>query len=122
MALVSKAAIIESRGITRITLNRATIIKDGGIITALDAKTGELIKRGRARAAENYYASPVGGDGKVYLVSERGIATILRADHPWEILASHDFGGRVMATPVIVAGEFYIRTDEALHCYRRASP
>ena len=98
------------------------MVKDGGIITALDVKTGELIKRGRARAAENYYASPVGGDGKVYLVSEQGVATILQASRPWEILAAHDFGGRVMASPVIASGEFYLRTDNALSCYRCKSP
>ncbi|HET6423804.1 MAG TPA: PQQ-binding-like beta-propeller repeat protein, partial [Planctomycetaceae bacterium] len=43
-------------------------VKDGGICQALDAKTGKPTKQGRLEASDDYYASPVAGDGKVYLV------------------------------------------------------
>ncbi|MEZ5361961.1 MAG: hypothetical protein R2748_06335 [Bryobacterales bacterium] len=37
------------------------LIKDGGILTALDAATGEIVKQGRLpEAYDKYYASPVG--------------------------------------------------------------
>ncbi len=93
------------------------MVKDGGIVTSLDASTGELLKQGRARGPGNYYASLVAGDGKVYLCSERGVITVLTAGRQWEILSSHDLGERIMATPVADQGQMLIRTDDALYCF-----
>lgn len=93
------------------------MVKDGGIITSLDADTGEFLKQGRAVGQGNYYASIVAGDGKVYLISEGGVVTILKAGRAWSILASGDFKERVMATPVISDGMMLIRTDSALYAY-----
>jgi len=94
------------------------MVKDGGIITSLDAMTGDLLKQGRASGRGNYYASLIAGDGKVYLASERGVMTVLKAGRKWEILSSYDFGERIMATPTVAGGEFFVRTDEALYCFR----
>ena len=93
------------------------MVKDSGIITSLDAKTGKLLKQGRARGPGNYYASLVAGDGKVYLASERGVITVLTAGRDWSIEASHDFGERIMATPAVKDGHIYLRTDDALYCF-----
>ncbi len=93
------------------------MVKDSGIITSLDATDGRILKQGRARGSGNYYASLVAGDGKVYLASERGVLTVLKAGRKWEILSSHDFGERIMATPMVSDGQMFIRTDEALYCF-----
>lgn len=95
------------------------MVKDGGIVTSLDAATGQPLHQGRAVGPGNYYASLVAGDGKVYLCSEQGVMTILRADRRWEILASHNFGERIMATPTIRDGQVFIRTEKWLACYRK---
>lgn len=99
-----------------------TMVKDSGIITVLDAHNGEMLHRGRAEGRGNYYASLVAGDGKVYLVSEGGVMTVLQSgrDEPGKILSSHDFGERIMATPVISQGKIYIRTADALYCFEKA--
>src|SRR5690606_20281267 len=83
------------------------LVKDSGIATILDGKTGTLLAQGRARGRGNYYASPVAGDGKVYLTSEQGVVTILAAGGTLETLGSHDFGERILATPVIADGQMY---------------
>ena len=57
------------------------------------------------------------GDGKVYLASERGVVTVLKAAGKWEILSSHDFGERIMATPVMVKDKIFLRTESALYCF-----
>ena len=93
------------------------MVKDGGIVSSLDAKTGQVLKQGRSRGRGNYYASPVAGDGKVYLASERGVVTVLSAAGKWEILSTHDLGERIMATPVIVKDRIYLRTESALYCF-----
>ena len=95
------------------------MVKDGGIITTLDASNGEALKQARAIGGGSYYASIVAGDGKVYLISEGGVVTILKAGRDWSILGSHDFKERILATPVIADGMMLIRTDNALYAFRR---
>jgi outer membrane protein assembly factor BamB len=93
------------------------MVKDGGIVTSLDAGTGEIFKQGRAVGGGNFYASPVAGDGKVYLAGEHGFVTVLKAGPEWEVISSRDFGERIMATPVLDGSRMYVRTDAALYCF-----
>ena len=50
------------------------VLTDSGILTNLDAATGEIHYRERLPGASNFKASPVGVNGKLYLVSEEGTA------------------------------------------------
>jgi outer membrane protein assembly factor BamB len=93
------------------------MIKDGGIMTALDVTNGEILQQGRLEGRGNYYASPIAGDGLIYTASEQGVVTIVKAGAKWDVLSSHDFKQRIMATPVISHGQLFIRTDAALYCY-----
>ena len=70
-----------------------------------------------ADALDKYYASPVAADGKVYLFSESGKGTVVKAGADWEILSTSDFGADVYATPAIVGDILYVRTREALHAF-----
>lgn len=97
------------------------MVKDGGIVTSLDPTTGKVLKQGRGRSPSSYYASPVAGDGKVYLLGERGVLTVLRASGDWEILSSHDFQERAVATPVIDDGQVLIRTEKSLYLFGKKS-
>jgi outer membrane protein assembly factor BamB len=92
------------------------LVRDGGIVTTLDAPTGKVLKQGRLTGAiEGYYASPVGVDGKVYFSSQQGKVTVVRAAGQWEILAVNDFGAEIYATPAMTDGRMYIRTANALY-------
>ena len=97
------------------------MVKDSGIITSLDIDTGEILQQGRAEGGGNYYASLIAGDGKVYLTSERGVITVLRASRSWTVLSSHDFKERIVATPVARQQTMFVRTDAALYAYRKRS-
>jgi outer membrane protein assembly factor BamB len=92
-------------------------VKDGGWLAALDTKDGSLLKRGRLPGSGNYYGSPVAGDGKVYLASERGSVTVVSASKDWKVLASADFEEDVYATPALVDGKVYLRTAKHLYCF-----
>jgi hypothetical protein len=46
-------------------------------------------------ALEEYYASPVAADGKVFMVSASGKMTVLKASAQWEVLATNDLGEEV---------------------------
>ncbi|MCZ6760487.1 MAG: pyrrolo-quinoline quinone, partial [Gemmatimonadetes bacterium] len=92
------------------------LVRNGGIATTLDAQTGKVLKRARLTGAiEDYYASPIGVDGKVYIASARGKVIVLRAAGDWEILAINDFDSDIYATPAISEGKMYIRTRNALY-------
>jgi outer membrane protein assembly factor BamB len=92
------------------------LIKDGGILTSLDPKTGSILKQGRMPGAlDTYYASPVGGAGQVYVVSQNGKMTVLKAGGEWDVLASADFEDECYATPAIVGNSIYVRTREAMY-------
>ncbi len=93
-------------------------IKDGGILTAFDAKSGEVIHQGRLPGAvEKYYASPVAAAGRIYFLSEQGKATVLAADSR-ERLALNDLAEPCYATPAIAGDTLYLRTATALYAFR----
>jgi len=87
---------------------------DVGIVTAVDAATGERVWQERLGGV--YSASPVAADGKVYLVSETGETIVLRAGRKAEVLARNDIGERTLASPAISQGRLFIRTDDHLFC------
>jgi outer membrane protein assembly factor BamB len=95
------------------------LVKNGGILTCLDAANGRVLKQLRLPSNENYYASPVAGDGKIYIAGEPGVVTVIDGGSAKSPLSSHDFGERTMATPVIADGEIYLRTEQALYCFAR---
>lgn len=92
------------------------LVRSGGIATTLNAQTGKVLKQARLTGAlDDYYASPIGVDGKVYIASEHGKVVVLRAAGDWEILAVNDFDSDIYATPAIAEGKMYIRTQNALY-------
>ncbi len=91
--------------------------KDGGVLTVLDARTGTPGKQGRVTVGATYYSSPVGGDGKVYLISQQGDLAVLSAEPQWKVLARAKFGEDVYATPAIADGRIYVRTTGHLYCF-----
>ena len=96
--------------------NVVFLVRSGGIATTLDAKSGKVLKQARLMGAlEDYYSSPIGVDGKVYVASEHGKVVVLRAAGDWEILAINDFDSDIYATPAIDEGRMYIRTADALY-------
>ncbi len=83
-----------------------------GIVTCADARTGERLWRHRLGGV--FFASPVAGDGKVYLVSETGETFVLRAGREPEVLARNDLGERFIASPAISGGRLFLRSDRTL--------
>ncbi|MBK7927369.1 MAG: PQQ-binding-like beta-propeller repeat protein [Bryobacterales bacterium] len=94
------------------------MVKDSGILTTLDPKTGEVHKQGRLPGLqEPFYSSPIAADGKVFVMSEGCKLATLKAGPEWEVLAVSDFDDICHATPAIVDNTVYIRTRGALYAF-----
>ena len=93
-------------------------LKEGGIFTSYDPKTGEIGKQARLQGAlGTYFSSPVAADGKIYTVSEEGKAAVIRAGTQWEVIRVNDLNDGCKATPAIAGGKIYLRTDNTLYCF-----
>src|SRR5258708_27334208 len=94
------------------------LVKDGGVATTLNPKTGEVLKQARLQGAiEQYWASPVGADGKVYMLSQSCKLSVLRAAGDWEVLRMNDLDDEGFATPAIADRRIYLRTRTALYAF-----
>jgi len=95
------------------------LVKDGGLLTTLDPRTGEVFKQGRVTGAlDRYWSSPVGADGKVYLLSQACKLSVIQAQPQWEVLRVNDLDDECFATPAIADHSLYVRTKGWLYCFR----
>jgi outer membrane protein assembly factor BamB len=93
-------------------------LKEGGIFTSYDVKTGEILKQGRLRGAlGTYFASPIAADGRIYTVSEDGKAAVIQAGAQWEVLRVNDLGDGSKSTPAIADGKLYVRTYQTMYSF-----
>jgi outer membrane protein assembly factor BamB len=94
------------------------LVKEGGILTALKAATGDVLKQGRITGAPgDYFSSPVAADGKIYTISHEGKVAVIKPGADWEILAVNDLGEDSNSTPAFGGGRIYLRTHAALYCF-----
>jgi len=94
------------------------MVNDSGILTSFDPATGNVLRQGRLKGAiDKYFASPVGADGKVWLISQDGTVSVVSAKGEWDVLAVNALGDEVFATPAVADGRLYIRTRSALYCF-----
>jgi len=97
---------------------RLFLVRNGGVVTCLDAKTGKVIYRARVGAPGPYFSSPVAAAGRVYLASSEGVVSVIAADSDQlEVLARNDLGEDIIATPSIMRNAIYIRTFRHLYMF-----
>lgn len=85
------------------------VVADNGVLSAYQAKTGELIYQ--QRLPSSFSASPIAADGKLFLSSEDGEIFVVAAGPKYELLATNPMGKAVMATPAISDGLLIVRTE-----------
>jgi outer membrane protein assembly factor BamB len=98
--------------------DRVYYVRNGGILSCLDAATGKVIYRERLGAPGAYYSSPIAVNGKVYLASGEGTVTVVTAGDTLNVLARNDLGEPIYATPAAAAGALYVRTTGHLYAFR----
>jgi len=95
-------------------------ITDNGMLTCLNARTGEAYYRQqRLPKPYNFKASPVGANGKLYLATEDGDVVVVKMGEKYEVLATNTLTDQMfVATPAIAGGNLYLRSQDALFCIR----
>ena len=95
--------------------DRMLLVKEGGIATCFNTEDGSSVfGPARIRNEGSYFASPVYGDGKVYVPSENGRIVVLREGPELENLAVNDMGDSVLANIAIADGALFVRARSAL--------
>ena len=95
------------------------IVRDGGVVFALDVKTGMTIYGPVRLPSGTYSASPILADGKIYVTTEEeGLTTVFRAGPKFEILSSNtllgDCSPYCLSTVAISEGQLFLRTSSYL--------
>jgi outer membrane protein assembly factor BamB len=90
------------------------MVNDAGIVTCLDARTGQQIWRSRLN--DSYSASPIYADGRVYFFSEEGKGTVIDAGRSFKVLAENYLDDGFMASPAVDGRALFLRTTT--HVYR----
>ena len=83
------------------------------IVTTFEAATGKVMYQGRLGVArrEGFSASPVALDGKVFFTNDDGETFVLRAGPTFDLLHVNQMGESMLASPALVDGRWYFRTD-----------
>jgi len=98
--------------------NKLYVVTDNGMITAFNATSGEpYYAQTRLPKAYNVKSSPIGANGKLYLATEDGDVVVLKMGEKFEVIATNHLTDQVfIATPVIAAGDLYLRGQNTLFC------
>jgi outer membrane protein assembly factor BamB len=86
------------------------LLRDGGVLTCLEAATGKELFRERIGAAGQYTASPIAAGDKIITASVKGVVTVIQVDNKLKILARNDFGEKIFSTPAVAENTIYLRT------------
>jgi len=94
------------------------MVSDSGMATCLDALTGRA--HWQERLGGNFSASPLLAEGRIYLQSEEGVGTVLKASKQFQKMAVNPLGERSLASYAAADGSLFIRTAQNLYCIRTA--
>ncbi len=85
----------------------------GGMLTCLDAKTGQ--EHYRERLGGDHNASLLYADNKIYAPSRAGITAVVAPGKEFKVLAKNELPGQTMASQAVADRAFFVRTDAALY-------
>ncbi len=92
------------------------VVTDNGVMYALDARSGEVRWGPERLAPGTYSASPVLAEGRVYIINEDGVASVVSVEDGFEILSTIDMGAYTLSSFAISDGRLFVRTADALYC------
>ncbi|MCS7045473.1 MAG: PQQ-binding-like beta-propeller repeat protein [Gemmataceae bacterium] len=92
-------------------------VSAAGVVNCAEPGTGKVLWTERLDG--NYAASPLAADGKLYVLSEKGLTTVLQASGEAKVLATNQIDDTFLASPVAADGAIFLRSDKFLYCIGR---
>jgi outer membrane protein assembly factor BamB len=90
------------------------MVADNGVLSCLDAKTGEV--HFQERCTGSISASPVQAEGRLFFLDEAGLCVVVKAGvKTFEVVARNDLKERALASPSVIGSDLLIRTAKALY-------
>ena len=89
-------------------------ISRDNILHCLEASSGKIVWMKRLSGV--HWASPVYADGRIYILSEKGVTLVLRPGPKYDEVARNDIRVTCLASMAVSQGNFYIRSDRNLYC------
>ncbi len=99
--------------------DRLYLVRNGGILTAVNVATGKVVYAERLGAPGQYSASPVASGTHLYLASNRGVVSVVDLGETFRLAGQFDLGEPVLVTPALDANTVYVRTEARLVALRR---
>ena len=93
---------------------RLFMISDAGVISCVDAKSGQSVWQKRLGGA--FSASPLLAEGHIYFFGEDGEVPVVAAADEYKLLANNHLGDGFMASPAVYANSLILRSRT--HLYR----
>ncbi len=102
---------------------RFFMVNDAGMVTCLDAKTGDVIWGPERTAPGTVSSSPLVADGKVYFTNEEGVTVVVSASDTFRLLATNTLDGSfTLSSPVPSGDQLLVRTGTHLYCIGNSAP
>ena len=92
-------------------------IKNGGIVTVINRKSGEVVHKTRIKSSGTFLSSPMLAGNRIYTCSSNGTVSVLSAGD-YEVMAQNKLKEKIGASPVAVDDVLYVRTDKHLYAFR----
>jgi len=96
------------------------VVTDKGLLYCMDLATGKTHYGPERLRMGTYSSSPLLADGKLYLTSEDGVTSVVRAGTGFELLAENVLDEFTVSSPAAASGQLFIRTSG--HLYAIGAP
>lgn len=94
-------------------------VNDRGVLYVVERKTGKIVYGGRRLRAGAYSASPVIGDGKVFITNEDGVAIVFKTGPKFELVSENEMQEYTLSSVAVSQGQLFLRTTGHLYCIGR---
>ena len=95
-------------------------VNEGGVVSCVEAKTGEMIWR--ARVSGKHWASPLYAGGNIYFFSMDGRVSVISAGRAFKLLARNEFDGEFIASGAVAGNALILRSLTHLYCIEETNP
>jgi outer membrane protein assembly factor BamB len=103
---------------------RLYVLYDLGLLSAFNARTGELLyDRQRLPEGLRFTSSPWAANGRIYCLNEDGLTFVVRAGDRFELLHSNKLApdDMCLATPALAGDRLLIRSSARIYCIKQGS-